>query len=416
MKLRKKTKMPVLKKNAEEDVETVDSEGAEAMLQVQAELNTLYVARYTAIKGLVYALICGHHIMLEGEPGIAKSSLAEALAERVVGDDFCCFKTQLTKGMVSDALFGPMRIQKLREFEVYEFNTKGMLPNAHIAILDEIYRGPEMLLPSLLNVLNERTFANGQEGILQCPLITAVGTTNFQIDTDELKAFHDRWLINLTIKPLTSTEERLTMLKHSLIGKPTMEHTISLSQLLDLARLRTEVKVPPIILEIYEALTQKLLMKSRRAGGVSGLRNGLSDRRIVWSLRLAQAAAVLRKADTLIPDDLVACQMGLITMGVPEEESWFTDAMDSEVGTYKKRVEEAEEISKLEKLVDKYTSLYGENLPKERLKRLQAVLREVISTMTNQNFSEQVNIQRSRRYAKSFEDLLNQVSSDLDAV
>jgi hypothetical protein len=36
--------------------------------------------------------------------------------------------------------------------------------------------------------------------------------------------------------------------------------------------------------------------------------------------------------------------------------------------------------------------------------------------MTNQNFSEQVNIQRSRRYAKSFEDLLNQVSSDLNSV
>jgi MoxR-like ATPase len=52
-----------------------------------------------------------------------------------------------------------------------------MLPKAHFAYLDEIYRASDLLLPSMMGILNEREFHNG--GVVQhCPLITAIGTTN----------------------------------------------------------------------------------------------------------------------------------------------------------------------------------------------------------------------------------------------
>jgi MoxR-like ATPase len=58
-----------------------------------------------------------------------------------------------------------------------ETDVSGMLPEAEIAFLDEIFQGSSAILNTLLGILNERVFRHGQTQ-LKCPLRISVGASN----------------------------------------------------------------------------------------------------------------------------------------------------------------------------------------------------------------------------------------------
>ncbi len=390
-----------------EIIEEVDGDEVENILSVEEDMKTVLVGRSKQVRGLTLALITGQHMMMEGEPGIAKTMLATEFADRVEGDDFVFFKTQLSKGMVTDQILGPTSLRKLRNEDTYSFNTDKMLPKAHLGILDEVYRGPEMLLPTIMSILNERKFHNGNL-IEHCPLITCVGTTNFEVDSEELKAFHDRWLVNCHVHPLSSAEERITMLQRSLMPRKPRGATIGLSEIRALHTRREEVKVTRTMLQLYEAMIQGIKTK-----GKGKLRHMITDRRMGQALRLAQANAVLNKRAEVTPDDLVATEYGLIIPGLKEEEQIFGEAYTAEIGQYQQLQKEEEDLTLLRKLRDKYYTAYDEGLSKERLTNLQKHLRTVVNDYRGRQYGSSSNNSEFNRLYKEFESLLSSVAADL---
>ncbi len=265
---------------------------------IQRELGDRYVDRDPAIRLLVLAAVCREHLLLIGPPGTAKTGLIDQFCRSVNAVQFRYLLTRFTE---PSELFGPLDI---KEFEAgnYRINTRNMLPEAQIAFLDEVFQGSSAILNTLLTLLNERKFHNGEKEKEKkdVPLISLYGATAAPPEDPALLPFSDRFLLRLEMTPVS--DDRLGDLlevgwegeRTSLAGA-TAEPAppVTPAELRDLAAQLRNVEVKPVI-PVYQQLIREL-----RAQGVT-----LSDRRVVRGLKLVAAACLLREADIASAVDL----------------------------------------------------------------------------------------------------------------
>ena len=161
------------------------------------KLSEPFVGREEEALVITLALITGEHAVLIGEPGTAKSALARRAADLIQAR---FFKYLLTKFTEPSELFGPLDIGALRKGE-YRRVTKGKLPEAEIAFLDEIFNSNSAVLNSLLSILQERVLYDGYTEI-KVPLWSLISATNNIPDEPELEALYDRLLFRHYVKPV----------------------------------------------------------------------------------------------------------------------------------------------------------------------------------------------------------------------
>jgi len=166
--------------------------------ELLAELEKPFVGRSEEARLLVLSLVSGEHVLLIGEPGTAKSALARRLADLVKAR---FFKYLLTRFTEPDELFGPLDINALREGR-YVRVTRGKLPEADIAFIDEIFNANSAVLNMLLTLMNERIVYDGYSEI-RIPLLTLISASNNVPDEPELQAIYDRFLIRHFLKPVS---------------------------------------------------------------------------------------------------------------------------------------------------------------------------------------------------------------------
>ena len=157
------------------------------------------VERDVAVRLGLLAAVAGEHLLLIGPPGTAKSLLARRL--RGAFSDATYFERLLTRFTVPEELFGPLSVRGLEQ-DRYVRQTKGYLPEAAVAFLDEIFEANSAILNALLTLLNERAFDNDGERH-DTPLITVVGASNELPEGEELDALYDRFLLRLYVGPVS---------------------------------------------------------------------------------------------------------------------------------------------------------------------------------------------------------------------
>ncbi len=158
------------------------------------------VERRQVLRLSLLAALAGEHTLLIGPPGTAKSALARRI--HLAFRDARYFERLLTRFTVPEELFGPLSIRALEE-DRYERHVAGFLPDAEVAFIDEVFKANSAILNALLTLLNEREFDNGA-GRVHCPLISVIGATN-QVPEDEVaEAFFDRFLLRLTVGPVSA--------------------------------------------------------------------------------------------------------------------------------------------------------------------------------------------------------------------
>ncbi len=167
----------------------------EKLLDVEEELSELFFERKEEIRGLLVGLLSREHVLLLGPPGAAKSELAEELCSRIVWDGeggrIGYFRWLLSRTSTPEELFGPVSLRAL-EGDSYRRKTKGKLPEARIAFLDEVFECNSAVLNGLLSVLNERLFFNDGEPT-PIPLEMVVAASNEPpAEREELEALFDR--------------------------------------------------------------------------------------------------------------------------------------------------------------------------------------------------------------------------------
>ncbi len=154
--------------------------------------------REALVELVALAAVAGEHLLVIGPPGTAKSE-AVRRATRALGGT--CFEYLLGRFTEPAEIFGPIDLRRLRE-GVVEVETAGMLPEADIAFLDEVFLGSSAILNTLLGILNERAFRRGSTS-LRCPLRVCVGASNALPEDPSLAAFADRFVVRAFIDPVT---------------------------------------------------------------------------------------------------------------------------------------------------------------------------------------------------------------------
>ena len=99
-------------------------------------------------------------------------------------------------------LFGPLSMRALEE-DKYVRQTRGYLPEANVAFIDEVFKANSAILNTLLTVLNERLFDNGSQRV-RVPLVTLVGASNELPESEELDALYDRFLIRRRVAQVSA--------------------------------------------------------------------------------------------------------------------------------------------------------------------------------------------------------------------
>lgn len=246
------------------------------------------VGREPLAELIVLAAVAQEHLLVIGPPGTGKSAVVRRVAHMLGGRYFEYLLGRFTE---PSELFGTVDLKKLREGTV-ETDVTGMLPEADVAFLDEVFLGSTAILNTLLGVLNERRFRRGHTQ-LACPLRVCVGAANALPDDEALAAFGDRFLLHAFIEPVPDAqlESLLQGGWRSDFTETADAHALSSLDLLS-TRLR-DVRMDAARPALAEAI------RKLRAAGVH-----LSDRRIVKSQRLVAAAAVLAGRLEATPSDL----------------------------------------------------------------------------------------------------------------
>lgn len=259
--------------------------------EINAHLDALsarFVARRVVLEVILLGLMTREHVLLIGPPGTGKSAVVEAIADSMAAQ---CFEYLIGRFTEPSEIFGSLDLNALKDGHVRPV-TEGMLPEAQIAFLDEIFLGSTAILNSLLKILNERTYRRGRFS-MQTPLLSCVAASNALPEDPALAAFADRFLMTLFVDPVG--EHELPDLLRAGWAQPAQEASpaLSLATIAQLHEATLAVDLEPVR-ETYAHLVRKI-----RLLGAS-----LSDRKIVKGQKLIAAAAVLRGALAAGPEDL----------------------------------------------------------------------------------------------------------------
>jgi MoxR-like ATPase len=255
--------------------------------------------RRPLVEAIALAAVAGEHVLVVGPPGTAKSEAARRVA-RSLGGRY--FEYLLGKFSEPSEIFGPIDLRQLKE-GVLETVTDGMLPEAEIAFLDEVFAGSSAILNTLLGLLNERVFRRGSK-LVRCPLRVCIGASNALPEEDGLAAFADRFLIRCFVEPVSDP-----LLETMLEGgrRPFEPAHVPLQQLDELSQAASRVQLD----EIRPALG--MVLRRLRQEGI-----GLSDRRAVRVQNLIAAAAALAGRQQATAADLWTTVLAVPTAAAQE--------------------------------------------------------------------------------------------------
>ncbi|CAD7801261.1 ATPase RavA [Chryseobacterium aquaeductus] len=250
-----------------------------------------FVGKNDVVDLLGICLLARENAFLYGPPGTAKSAIIRTLAKTV--KDGKNFEYLLTRFTEPNEIFGPFDIRKLKEGELLT-NTEGMMPEASMVFLDEIFNANSAILNSLLMALNEKIFKRGKE-TKHLPALMFVGASNVLPEDEALNALFDRFLIRINVDNVNPE-----LLQQVLLAGRKLENMIDseipgiqTSEIKELQNLCKTVDLKPI----YEVYLNTII--NLRNTGIA-----ISDRRAVKLQNLIAASALICGRNEAIVSDL----------------------------------------------------------------------------------------------------------------
>ena len=181
----------------------------------------------------------------------------------------------------------------------------------HFAFLDEIWKSSPAILNTLLTIINEQIYRDGNTDV-KVPLKGIVCASNeFPPANQGLEALYDRMILRYHVKPLENKENFLNLISNESDKSVELRETFSLGELDKIATLSKAVSFDESAKEAFcqiKAMIDELRAKPELIKELFGLEGVsapyISDRRYKECANILKVSAVLNDRNIIVKDDL----------------------------------------------------------------------------------------------------------------
>ena len=266
------------------------------------EIGKVLVGQTDIIDFIVNAILCGGHILLEGVPGVAKTTMIKAVAS-ALGLSFN--RIQFTPDLLPSDLIGTLIFNP----KTNDFETKRGPLFANLILADEINRASAKVQSALLEAMQERQVTIGSQTYkLDEPfLVFATQNPIEQEGTYQLpEAQLDRFLFKLTVNYPSMHEEREIL--YRLHSTDKIEQVLSKQDIFESQKLAQAVYVDEKIVDYIVSIifATRNPVAAKMANIAPYIQYGVSPRGTISLYNAAKARAFLLKRHFVTPDDVKA--------------------------------------------------------------------------------------------------------------
>jgi len=281
--------------------QTADKDKLES---VRAHIASRVIGQQQLVEGMLVCLLSDGHLLVEGLPGLAKTTAVKALSEAIEGD---FHRVQFTPDLLPSDLVGTDIYR--HEEGAFEFRPGPLFHN--ILLADEINRAPAKVQSALLEAMAERQITVGQTSYPLPGVFMVLGTQNpiEQEGTYHLpEAQLDRFLMQVRAEH-PSHEEELQILEldnsRQKVSEQPPSTVLSQNDLLAMRAASAELYLDPKLNRYIVDLVQA----TRHPEGYSDdlarlIRYGASPRASISLARCARSLAWMSGDDYVSPDHI----------------------------------------------------------------------------------------------------------------
>ena len=266
----------------------------ERVEELRREVQRTYIGSGRALDMMMVALLARGHVLLEGVPGVAKTTLVKAFA---TGLGCSARRIQFTPDLLPADITGTYVLSPRDG----TFSLRAGPIFANVVLADEINRAPAKTQSALLEAMQERQVTiEGDRFELPAPFL--VLATQNPIDLEGTyplpEAQIDRFLVRVLMGYPTAREESHMLRTHG-VEAPAIRAVLSPQEVVSLQQTTARIHVEDDLHEYAVALTTH----TRTHGKVA---LGASPRATLGLVQAAKAHALLAGRTYMVPEDIRA--------------------------------------------------------------------------------------------------------------
>ncbi len=262
----------------------------EKIISIIGNLDVYFFERYELIEAILISIIAKQHMILIGEPGLAKTAILKALTKHINGMKL--FNYQMTPHTEINDLLSDNPLNKGNGIDKCE-----------IVLIDEFFKGKTSTLNSLLSIMNERILYNPEPANI--PLISLFATSNEKPDrtvSSNLLPLYDRFLLRKEVLPIAGEDNFKNLLK---LGEEYSSNNINLTleELKKIIIASRKIDIGEHIYNLIFSIREEL--KNRQVI--------VSDRRWRDTVKIIKAKALLENRLCVSENDIRAIESSIWT-------------------------------------------------------------------------------------------------------